>query len=258
LYNLPTPKSNHYLQRYIKFISSRINKISNYYEYHHIIPRSLGGTDDKDNLIKLSAREHYIAHWLLWKSYRNYSMTSAFMMMYVSNKKQIRYYNSKLYESLKSEYSKIQSENMSGENNPFYGKNHTEESKLKMSLSKSGINNSWNTGLSKESNEILQEIGKSISNAVKGMRHWTNGVNNIKSFTCPCDGWYIGRSPNENFKHCDKIKSKMRESRANGNCSWWNNGLINKRQKDKPDGDNWVKGRLLSEKLYQKFCKKVK
>lgn len=37
------------------------------YEVHHIIPRCMGGTDDKDNLVKLTVEEHYLAHRLLVK-----------------------------------------------------------------------------------------------------------------------------------------------------------------------------------------------
>ena len=36
-----------------------------YHETHHILPRCCGGTDDKDNLIDLFAREHFEAHRLL-------------------------------------------------------------------------------------------------------------------------------------------------------------------------------------------------
>jgi hypothetical protein len=38
---------------------------SEYYEVHHIIPRCMGGSDNPTNLIKLNAREHFIAHALL-------------------------------------------------------------------------------------------------------------------------------------------------------------------------------------------------
>lgn len=41
-----------------------------YYEKHHIIPKSLGGTNDNDNLVLLTAREHYIAHLLLYYHYK--------------------------------------------------------------------------------------------------------------------------------------------------------------------------------------------
>lgn len=36
-------------------------------ERHHILPRSMGGTDDWDNLVRLSPREHYVAHLLLFR-----------------------------------------------------------------------------------------------------------------------------------------------------------------------------------------------
>jgi len=39
-----------------------------YYEKHHIIPKSLGGSDDESNMVLLTVREHIIAHWLLWKT----------------------------------------------------------------------------------------------------------------------------------------------------------------------------------------------
>lgn len=42
-----------------------------YFEKHHIIPKSLGGTNDASNLVKLTARQHYIAHLLLYKIYKD-------------------------------------------------------------------------------------------------------------------------------------------------------------------------------------------
>ena len=42
---------------------------TDYYETHHIIPKGLGGTDDKDNLVNLTYRQHFVAHWLLFRIY---------------------------------------------------------------------------------------------------------------------------------------------------------------------------------------------
>ena len=42
-----------------------------YYEEHHIIPKCIGGTNDPENLVLFTAREHFIAHWLLTKIYPN-------------------------------------------------------------------------------------------------------------------------------------------------------------------------------------------
>lgn len=44
---------------------------SGYTEIHHILPRSLGGSNDHDNLVTLTAKEHYIAHHLLYKIYQH-------------------------------------------------------------------------------------------------------------------------------------------------------------------------------------------
>lgn len=42
-----------------------LNEWFEHSERHHIMPRCLGGTDDEDNLIYLTYREHFIAHKLL-------------------------------------------------------------------------------------------------------------------------------------------------------------------------------------------------
>ncbi len=42
-------------------------KSQDYYEKHHVIPKCLGGTDEKHNLVLLTAEEHWIAHLLLVK-----------------------------------------------------------------------------------------------------------------------------------------------------------------------------------------------
>ena len=40
-------------------------------ETHHILPRSCGGTDDPENLVNLYAKEHFMAHYYLWKMHEN-------------------------------------------------------------------------------------------------------------------------------------------------------------------------------------------
>ena len=69
---------------------NRNKKDGNYYENHHIIMKSMGGTNDPENLVLLTAREHFIAHWLLWRIHRNESSSRAFFCMnfYTNNGKQ--------------------------------------------------------------------------------------------------------------------------------------------------------------------------
>lgn len=55
----------------IKKAQTRILEGNVYYEKHHIRPRSEGGSDDLTNIVKLTAREHFIAHWLLYRDNPN-------------------------------------------------------------------------------------------------------------------------------------------------------------------------------------------
>ena len=58
--------NNKYQKWYDHLIDRARNRtIEGYVEKHHIVPRSLGGTDEESNLVKLTAREHVIAHMLL-------------------------------------------------------------------------------------------------------------------------------------------------------------------------------------------------
>lgn len=41
--------------------------IKGVHERHHVVPKSLGGSNDKDNIVCLTYREHFLAHWLLTK-----------------------------------------------------------------------------------------------------------------------------------------------------------------------------------------------
>lgn len=48
-------------------VSAQTTTTSTYSEKHHIIPKCLGGTNDPANVVRLSARQHFIAHHLLTK-----------------------------------------------------------------------------------------------------------------------------------------------------------------------------------------------
>jgi len=50
---------------------SRTRTLTGYVEKHHIIPKCLGGSDDKDNIAVLTPEEHFLAHQLLVKIYPN-------------------------------------------------------------------------------------------------------------------------------------------------------------------------------------------
>jgi hypothetical protein len=72
-------------------------------ERHHIVPRSMGGSNDKENLVRLSPRLHFVAHWVLWKAFRNAKMANAFWTMACCNGERI---NSKTYDTVRAVASK--------------------------------------------------------------------------------------------------------------------------------------------------------
>ena len=156
---------NKYTRWYNNIILIAQNRnIEGYVENHHIIPKSLGGSNDPKNLVKLTAREHFICHWLLTKmtvgSARAKMLNAAFMMATNCNPSQRRYkIKSRVYEQLRKEWAnrpisdetrkkislsgkgrkhtietrKKNSEANSGKNNPMYGKTHTPDARKRIS-----------------------------------------------------------------------------------------------------------------------------
>lgn len=60
---------NKYTRIYYCIVDRAKNRedISGYTERHHVIPRCLGGSNTPENLVKLTAKEHFLAHLLLIK-----------------------------------------------------------------------------------------------------------------------------------------------------------------------------------------------
>jgi hypothetical protein len=59
-----------YVKVYNQIIERARNRdLKGYSEKHHIIPRCLGGLDVKENLVRLTYREHFVCHKLLCKMY---------------------------------------------------------------------------------------------------------------------------------------------------------------------------------------------
>lgn len=158
-----------YKKNYEKLISTRKllkrSKDNNeYYERHHITPKSLGGSNKKENLVLLTFKEHFIAHLLLSKMYGGESkrkMYYALWRMSSSNKNHKRILSASQYENcrLSGVLAKIK---------------HlvTEETRLKISKGNKGKvrtdemkNNSRQANLGKKngppSNETRDKISKS-------------------------------------------------------------------------------------------------
>jgi len=87
------------------------NKTMGYKEKHHIIPKCIGGTNNPENLIFLTARRHFMVHRLLTKIHPdNAKIWYAFRMMFLTHSKLCRnsIRDSKLYEHCKAKCNMLQ------------------------------------------------------------------------------------------------------------------------------------------------------
>jgi hypothetical protein len=90
--------ANRYTRIYFSIIENarvRVLPKDQYKETHHIIPRSMGGDNSSDNLVELTAKEHFICHKLLVKMTEGESRGKmAFALVLMSGKR-----SSKIYDS---------------------------------------------------------------------------------------------------------------------------------------------------------------
>lgn len=142
---------NKYARTYYSLISKAVSRnfktrkaavsALGYVERHHITPKSLGGNNNKANLVYLTAREHFVAHWLLTKmmdTQENYhKMVNAFWAMKLKGKKQQKQYRystkitSRVFEKLRLLRREMLSKNMSGDKNHMFGRSVIKENNLK-------------------------------------------------------------------------------------------------------------------------------
>lgn len=89
----------------------RKNFPNQYFEFHHILPKSLfpNWIKRKSNIVPLTAREHFFCHQLLTKIYPSYSMQRA-LTNFITRPNADYKICSKEYEKIKIEFSKAQSE----------------------------------------------------------------------------------------------------------------------------------------------------
>lgn len=174
-----------YLRIYNEIVNrAKVRELQGYSEKHHIIPRCMGGGNGKENLVKLTAREHYICHKILTKIYPN-NIKIAFAFIAMCNKRnsnqEVRYTpSSREYEQAKRHYGDL----MKGEGNHMYGKEGFWKDKSLLSTHRSSISiallgnkNSKGKQRSAESKERIAESRK------KEIHQYTKQGEFVSSYT---------------------------------------------------------------------------
>jgi hypothetical protein len=118
------------------------HKDDTYYEKHHIIPKCLGGTNSKSNIVLLTFKEHYIAHLLLIETNTGVNkskMVFALWQMCIDTNNN-RIISANQYEKIRTLYvSDLKNQYASGlKLPPMKNKKHSDETKNKIKTSKTG------------------------------------------------------------------------------------------------------------------------
>ena len=199
---------NKYTRWYFNIVGTRPQRVKGneeYFESHHIMPKSMGGSNLKKNKILLTVKEHFLVHWLLTKmcvdTVHKQKMLFAFSCMLRKNSTHQRIYTSGQYTILKdaarkkrtvicsdatrekhrlcmidfkhSEETKLKlSRDRLGDKNPMFGRKYTDEQRVNLSTVRMGhivsehTRNAISDSLSGRS--LSEEHRISISNAQRG------------------------------------------------------------------------------------------
>lgn len=164
-----------YQKIYNQIVEKAKNRmLEGYKEKHHIIPKCLGGNNDKDNLIELTAREHFLCHMLLCEIYPNENKLKHALFLMAIGKQKIKektyVIGSRVYERLKIEYSQM-----------LTGKKQSQKTRDKKSQAMKGhsmYTEEWKKKISKSNTGREITWGDKISLSLKGRKiEWDRGVN---------------------------------------------------------------------------------
>ena len=263
---------NKYTKCYYNIIDrakSRDLSKETYTEKHHIIPKSLGGSNNKDNLVKLTAKEHRLAHILLPRMtidpLHTKSMWYAlWMMLRTKNANQQR----KISKGSAFEVAKIKvaenssqlhkgktvsketreklSKSCQGRESAFKGKSHSDKSKEKLSIARKGKTNSPETVAKilearknyRHSNETKQKISSSNKGKVVIITEETKKKIS-KSLKGRSNTWLKGKpAPNRGVPHTEETVKKLKVPKSKYHCLYCNKTVGGKTNYNRWHGDN--------------------
>lgn len=141
-------------------------KLEGYKEKHHILPKCLGGTNEKDNLVELTAREHFLCHMLLVEIYpKELKLKQALWLMAIGKNKKEKYIvSSRIYEHIKINRVVWWGDKISKSNKGKPKKKATQETKDKISKA---LKNKYKHSEEFKNNIKLFHIGRIFSDETK-------------------------------------------------------------------------------------------
>jgi len=196
---------NKYTKTYYNIINrAKLRRIDSYKERHHIIPQSLHGSNSAENIVELTAREHFICHLLLTKMLQGeHKKKMTFALWLLCNVKNPSQQERHTPTSLRYENTRIaHAENMSAllkgvkkTKMHWLNKRHTEETKLKQSVVKRG--------------RLNPNFGKTQTEESKRLKSLSQVGISKPTFVCACCGKIVGGKSNLRRWHNDNCKEKQ-------------------------------------------------
>ena len=171
-----------------------------YCEKHHILPKSIFPDlkNDPNNIVVLTAKEHFLAHLLLAKIYGGKMIFAASSM--ANNGK----YTGRKYQWLKEGLSKYLSETRTGSGNPAFGKPISDENRRKRIATRTGMPSP------KKGKPISEETKRKISEVTKGERNPFYGKTHTLETKKRISEAKIGiPSGRKGYKMSDETKKKL-------------------------------------------------
>ena len=169
-------KQNKYSMWYYNIIDNRKKNVLSenlYYEKHHIIPKSLGGSNEKENLVKLLPREHFLVHWIIIKMCT--SKTQEIKMKHALTRMMDRNDITEAHNWSKWQYeigaktrSQVMTDRAKIGKSPNQNKKHTMETKEKMRIKKLGVKRNPEVIGYLKTRKHSTETKEKISNGLKG------------------------------------------------------------------------------------------
>jgi len=181
---------NKYSQCYYNIIARAQSRsaLPDIIKKHHIIPKSLGGSNDTDNLVNLTPKEHFVCHLLLTRMCTGKAKQKMFFglwaMMNLCNNHQYRKkVKGRIYEQLRSEFVQHLSDATKGKRvgrvSPRKGVTLSQETKDKISMANTG-KKTWNKGITHS-----DKTKAKLSASCKGRVPWNKGIKNFKNLNKP-------------------------------------------------------------------------
>lgn len=198
----------------------RVLPVNTYKEKHHIIPRSLGGDNSKENLINLTAKEHFICHLLLVKMVvkrHKHRMAYAAWQMTMINGRGRYKISARIYELLRKQLSESmtgrtfseETKRKIGEKSkgrkPMLGKKHSEETKKKIAESKIGISTPKSVETRKKMSDTWKKIAPNrsgIKNPMHGKKQSANSKELISKANSGENNGMYGKYKNSPVVRC--------------------------------------------------------